>query len=201
LDIINYNQVVRNLTEWTATNQNNTYDQTSISEGIGGYVWAGNSAALSALTTYGPVNVRQRYIQGVSSSGGTAAIVGDFGNVPNKDLDGFTATGTNYSTRRYQVNLALGLLTQDKLLPVKFMASQLAIELTLETAVNCLYTAITSGTHTGTLPTYAVSNVQLIPEILEFDASYGIFIFFFFQLLIFTRCNVFERIAGRWCPY
>lgn len=32
-------------------------------------------------------------------------------------------------TRRYQVQLALGLMTQEKLIPTKYMASQLAIEL------------------------------------------------------------------------
>ena len=37
-DIIDYNCIVRMLTEWTSTNQSNTIDQVSISEGIGGVV-------------------------------------------------------------------------------------------------------------------------------------------------------------------
>jgi len=157
-DIINYNQIVRNLTEWTATNQNNTVDQMSISEGVGGYVFGpvGNNSA------NGAINVRQRYIQGFDATATTG-----FGSVPNNTTASVGTTGT--TTRRYQVNLACGLLTQDKLLPVKFMASQLAIELTLEQAVGCLFARVVG---TGTDPTYSVNNVTLIPEILEFDASY-----------------------------
>lgn len=53
------------------------------------------------------------------------------------------------------------------------MASQLAIELTLEQPAACIiavngYQAGASGA----TPTYSVGNVNLIPEILEFDASY-----------------------------
>ena len=82
-------------------------------------------------------------------------------------------------TRRYQIQLALGLTTQEKLIPTKYMASQLAIELTLETVANCVVaTYLQSGGAPGFGYTpglasqinYAVSNVNLIPEILEFDA-------------------------------
>jgi len=191
-DIINYNQIVRNLTEWTATNQNNTIDQMSIAEGIGGYIYTNNAAAVSGNALGNDLrNVRQKYIQGVDNGG-----TNSFGDVPNTQSNGFTVTGAHYSTRRYQVNLALGLLTQDKLIPVKFMASQLAIEITLEQAISCLFLA-SSTSVSGASPTYAISNVNLIPEILEFDASYGNFIFLF-QVLIF-RCHVFERVAGRRC--
>ena len=92
------------------------------------------------------------------------------GYVPNNSTNGTGTTANLSCSRRYQVNLACGLLTQDKLLPVKFMASQLAIELTLEQAASCIFAI--QGNATGTTPTYAVSNVTLIPEILEFDASY-----------------------------
>jgi hypothetical protein len=51
------------------------------------------------------------------------------------------------------------------------MASQLAIEITLENAAGCLFCV---GTTTN-VPTYSVSNVNLIPEIMEFDSSYGEF--------------------------
>ena len=50
------------------------------------------------------------------------------------------------------------------------MASQLAIEITLETAAGCIIAK--AGGASGTPPTYSVSNVNLIPEILEFDSSY-----------------------------
>lgn len=169
-DIINYNTVVRCLTEWTGTNQNGTMDQCSIAEGIGGYTWGNDNGATSYQ---GNVNVRQKFIQGSCTisplsagniSGGTG-----YGPIPqtSQPPSGSTITGTY---RRYQVSFALGLFTQDKLIPTKFMASQLAIELTLEQAAGCIYVAATN-TVTGQ-PNYQVCNVNLIPEILEFDASY-----------------------------
>ena len=159
-DIINYNTIVRALTEWTATNQVGTMDQTGIAEGIGG-VTVGTDG--SATKNFGLVNVRQAYIQGIDNSGGTGAASG-FGQAGTK-------FGTVYKQRRYQVSFALGLFTQSKLIPTKFMASQLAIELTLESAAGCMISIV--GTSVGTTAaTYSLTNVNLIPEILEFDASY-----------------------------
>jgi hypothetical protein len=79
----------------------------------------------------------------------------------------------------------LGVFQQEKLIPTKFMASQLSIEITLENANACMYyrqsepwTAPQNALETGfgtpptTPPTYLVRNVNLLPEILEFDASY-----------------------------
>ena len=174
-DIINYNMVVRALTEWTSTNQVGTMDQTSISEGIGGVCFGADGSATTA-SVQGLVNVRQAYIQGCDNSTMTTALgltngIGP-GLVPNNIIGtGLTTQGTNRNcTRRYQVNLALGLLTQDKLLPVKFMASQLAIELTLEQPNACIFTQ--PGGASDATPTYGVTNFNMIPEILEFDASY-----------------------------
>jgi len=48
------------------------------------------------------------------------------------------------------------------------MASQLAIEITLENAAACMIAK--AGSATGAPPTYYLTNVNLIPEILEFDA-------------------------------
>ena len=173
-DILNYNVIVRALTEWTATNQTLTMDQTSVCEGIGGSVIG------QALTVTGLLNTRQKYIQGIEHgiapttptniSNANAA-----GIVPNQSSAGFSGVtppaGSKFSSRRYQVNFALGLFTQDKLIPVKFMASQLAIEITLEAPAACMMYKLWSGTVTAP-PTYFVSNVNLIPEILEFDSSY-----------------------------
>lgn len=151
-DIINYNVIVRCLTEWTSTNQTNSMDQTSIAEGIGGTTIGPQGTSGSV----GLINTRQAYIQGIDNS-----------------ANGFLIVPNPSCTRRYQVNLALGLLTQDKLLPVKFMASQLAIELSLAQESDCIM--VRSGTVSPTgpnFPTYSVSNFNMIPEILEFDASY-----------------------------
>jgi hypothetical protein len=53
------------------------------------------------------------------------------------------------------------------------MASQLAIEITLETTAGCIVSFSSGGPGTPVAPgDYSVTNVNLIPEILEFDASY-----------------------------
>lgn len=197
-DIIGYNQIVRSITEWTGASTENTICQTSINEGIGGYVMGrsgsigtDNADVFTAVTRQanipGLVPVRQAYIQGVStgSTANTAASAISptgmgFGVVPNGTTAisvAIPAAPTNNDcitttdpVRRYQVQFALGLFNQPKLIPTKFMASQLAIEITLANPSECIYTGINAAT-TNT-PTYSISNVNLIPEILEFDASY-----------------------------
>ncbi len=169
-DIINYNVITRALTEWTSTNQNGTMDQTSIAEGIGGY-----SFGSTAQGVHGMQNTRQAYIQGIDLSANSvpANFSGGAGSgrVPNgynpQEKTPFT------TTRRYQVTFTLGMFNQDKLIPTKFMASQLAIEITLERPDFCIFTlpgVVTPAS--GTPPTYTVQDVNLIPEILVFDASY-----------------------------
>lgn len=168
--------IVRCLTEWTSGNPHMCMDQSTITEGIGGVTMG--SGVNGAL---GFVNVRQKHIQGsqgafpaapTNFSGGAGA-----GHVPQNATFPATYTppvGSSATTRRYQVNFALGLFTQDKLIPTKFMASQLAIEISLEQAANCIFVPIDSigSTNSAYVPTYLVSEVNLIPEVLEFDASY-----------------------------
>lgn len=224
-DIPYYNVIVRQLTEWTATNQHEHMDQFNISQGIGGttYGVSGQFTSADAVAQNGGArtgvhhNVRQKYIHGIDMMEqltiqpgvGAANTVNLYdtgagsgaGIVPNCDpestspplLTGMGTTrihpnvlGTN-PVRRYQVQLALGIFNQEKLIPTKFMASQLAIEITLENPNACMYyvpsVALTTqpsstpattalGTPAVTPPTYRVTNVNLIPEILEFDASY-----------------------------
>lgn len=171
--------------------------------------------AKSSSTSIGHINVRQGYIQGkdmtatVQQSGTVAQSFGasaGCGIVPNASsaVNGFaanvpiakhpsnthteaihSASTTGNPVRRYQVQLMLGVFQQEKLIPTKFMASQLSIELTLENANACMYyrssTPWTSPAEAVTMelgvpptvpPSYQVRNVNLIPEILEFDASY-----------------------------
>lgn len=223
-DIPYYNVIVRQLTEWTATNQHEHMDQFNIAEGIGGtsYGISGQFASASSsgvgARTGVHQNVRQKYIQGIdmlmetSITAGTSTtntistrdtgLASGSGIVPNNAGSNATQispitgngtgvihqsiTGTN-PVRRYQVQLALGIFNQEKLIPTKFMASQLAIEITLENPAACMYyvpsstlttqpTSVPATTALGTPssipPTYQVTNVNLIPEILEFDASY-----------------------------
>lgn len=119
-DMINYNVIVRGLTEWTGTNQCGTMDQTSINEGIGGYT----QGFAPTSGTPGVVNVRQTYIQGYGAATNTDETkISQFdsaGAVPNLSTAVNSPGSTKYSTRRYQVNFALGLFTQDKLVSFNF---------------------------------------------------------------------------------
>lgn len=174
-DLNNYNVIVRNLTEWTAT-AGNTFDQTSIMEGIAGaYTGYGiNGMGLDPPTTTTVaseiMSMRPASIQGISHRDVTAFPAPydttDYGFVPNKTTP---QSGQAYTVRKYNIQFAFGLFTQGKLLPAKFMASQLAIELTLATEEQCMFA---STADFSVKPTYNVSNINLIPEILEFDPSY-----------------------------
>lgn len=64
---------------------------------------------------------------------------------------------------------ALGMLLQDKLIATKFMASQFAIELTLEQSAACIFASVAGN---GNPPTYVISNVALLPEMLVFDSVF-----------------------------
>lgn len=182
-DIQSYNHVVRSVTQWTTSNSS-VMDQTSIADGIGGYVISGSNMHAAGtdqcpfLETYDPLqpsSVRQEYIQGIY---GTDALTR--GRVPNNTRTISEATRLAQSTRRYSVQLALGFFGQGKLIPAKFMASQLAIEVTLALDSDCIFGIWASDplsprdtpTNSSVEPTYNISNIVLIPEILEFDASY-----------------------------
>lgn len=208
-DMINYNVIVRMLTEWTGTNTVGVIDQTSIREGIGGVILSAEGTNIADSVAYGLVNVRQAFIQGIDTTGfaavtttasvGTVTLNGNQtaqvtggggltvvrGTASFSSSDGFAAVPNIYNapgtplgpnqyccTRRYQINFALGLFTQAKLIPTKFMASQLAIEVTLENAAACIFSYYVSGGTATAQPTYTVTGVNLIPEVLEFDDSY-----------------------------
>lgn len=96
-------------------------DQTSIREGIGGYVVdtdggiAGAAGGALASVKSGFVNVRQKYIQGISADdvAGTANhFTGGNGFGSTGDSKSASDTTDGCATRRYQVNFALGLFTQ-----------------------------------------------------------------------------------------
>lgn len=78
-----------------------------MAEGIGGVipVVTKGQATITALQ-----NTRQTYIQGTDGSAGAGAS----GNVPNQMVASGATNGAQ-TTRRYQVNIASGLFTQDKL--------------------------------------------------------------------------------------
>lgn len=121
----------------------------------------------------------------------------------------FAGIGTGYSTRpvssaaaiaqslympgrkrTFCLNLLSGLLTQKKLIPLKWMASQLVIELTVNNELDALvgsggmpapYTATggPSSSPSGQLAlaapsalTYTISDVNYVAELLEFDSAF-----------------------------
>lgn len=117
-DIINYNQIVRNLTEWVGTNQECAMDQTSIADGIGGTCLGVVRGPGTGAPTSSQIHARQSHIQGIEHIPGTpiqnstAYKEIGAGFVPNYAP---STTGMGVTTRRYQINFALGLFTQDKL--------------------------------------------------------------------------------------
>lgn len=67
--------------------------------------------------------------------------------------------------RTFCLNLLSGLLSCKKLIPLKWMASQLAIEITLAPEAEAML--YTSGS-----PAYTLSNVNFLAELVDFDSSY-----------------------------
>lgn len=147
----------------------------------------GASRVIPIQAASGLLNTRQAQIQGIEDaflSVKTGTLEDSWlevagrgsGAVPNLNVaaalpGGMTAPTTAYTVRRYMVNFALGLFTQDKLIPTKWLASQLAIEITLELSENCIYQPVGFEANTAP-PRYMVGNVALIPEIIEFDDTY-----------------------------
>jgi hypothetical protein len=153
-DIDRANTIVRGLTEWTAT-AGQTFDQTSVAEGIGntssGMLFNASTGVAIADSTTCNQHIRQKYIQGID---GTVVAKGGYGNVN--------------LTRRYCVQPIAGMLQQRKLIPVKYMANQFTLILTLAQPEQCMF-----GMDTYTVPhSYSVSNVNLICETLNFDPTF-----------------------------
>lgn len=78
--------------------------------------------------------------------------------------------------RTFCLNLLSGLLTQKKLIPLKWMASQLVIELTVNNELAALVgTSGTPGGNPAAAPAalkYKLSDVNFIAELLEFDSAF-----------------------------
>lgn len=82
------------------------------------------------------------------------------------DLGQDNVVATQSVTRTFNIQLLSGLLTSKKLLPLKWMASQLAIEITVAPNVESVITNLVNS------PTITLQNMNLVTEILEFDSSY-----------------------------
>lgn len=82
-------------------------------------------------------------------------------------LDGMSTPLSSNGRRTFCLNLLSGLLTCKKLIPLKWMAAQFAIELTLASPAESFV-----GGATTTLSECIVDNVNFIAEMLEFDSTY-----------------------------
>ena len=103
--------------------------------------------------------------------------VGRFGKRLNYHSITYNATQPNLSTvRRYSCQLFTGLFMQRKLIPLKWMSSQLQIELELAPASETIE-LFTANAGTITNPEIRVSQVELLAQILEFDTKFdeGVF--------------------------
>lgn len=77
----------------------------------------------------------------------------------------FENASAPYYAKTFCLNLLSGLMTCKKLIPLKWMAAQLAIEITFANPGEvALY-------DTGT-PSYTVGNVNFVAEMVEFDSTY-----------------------------
>lgn len=160
-DINDADFITRSLTEFTS-GPDNVMDQKSISEGIGGAVQRAPYTENVRRATHS-INVKAGVLSGR----------------PNYYTD---TDGLFVATKRYQIQLPFGMFNQGKLIPTKFMASQFVIEYTLNQPEGCIMmntrtkpeppTAFPASAPPSGTPTFYLQNVNLIPEILEFDASY-----------------------------
>lgn len=173
-DIQNVGFLVRQLTEWTSSNDA-IDDQASVAQGIGGYKDYGIQSEGQFVNTRKYTHSIQKLTTLPATGFGTP-----FTGV-KVFPSGSSTSGTFYATRRYQIQIPFGIFQQGKLLPVKYMASQLAIELTLASNVEAIMVHACTNylpadgqivSNFAGLPRFTVSNVSLMIESFEFDASY-----------------------------
>lgn len=83
------------------------------------------------------------------------------------------------AVRRYAIPINSGLFQQHNLIPLKFMASQLSIELEIADAIDCaiLVLGTGAGASVPTSLTVQVGLPELVSELLEFDSDFDQAIF------------------------
>lgn len=182
-DINEYNTLVRFLTETCGTNLTLFPDQTSILEGKGALsminaVETGVTTTESRYTETCNTRLYQCQIYETGSTGLTTTYPA---KEPASGVVGWDALTLSSGTkgvvngkRRYCVKLALGLLLQGKLIPLKWMASQLSLQLQLAPAKEVLCTScpLLGGEAPSTDVTYELSNVAYYAQLIDFDGAY-----------------------------
>lgn len=182
-DINEYGTLMRFLSETTGTNQDGHSDQTSVCEGKGGITYTWDTTGKNLL----PINSRLFNTQATSMTAGSGVALSttralDVGNVITTATTNPWAPTSNTTTnggvisaksivngkRRYCIQLGFGLFVQNKLLPLKWMASQLSIHLTLAQAIEVIACSAVPSSDLKFTLTDVCFNAQLI----EFDGSY-----------------------------
>jgi|WetSurMetagenome_2_1015567.scaffolds.fasta_scaffold00451_21 hypothetical protein len=162
-DEYSYNVRNRVFTEALGTSTNCYADQSAITDGIGGtrVVYDDNAA----YTTI--VNTRNHGIQSFNPNT-TAVVAATTATVSTSGIKQLAASSLYTGYRRYCVKLTTGLFSQGKLIPLQWLASQLAIELNLAPFESC----VTADTWYDANQYYEIANVNLIATILNFDDRY-----------------------------
>jgi hypothetical protein len=89
-----------------------------------------------------------------------------FYSIDERTIGRLLVNNSNGNPRRFVLNLMSGLLTSKKLIPLKWMASQLTIELTLADELDAMMGS------DSTIPGYQIENVDFVAELIEFDSTY-----------------------------
>ena len=110
--------------------------------------------------------IQQQMIGGVCNALGSSSAAAKTVQATFADIGNDLVAGSSSVTRTFTIQLLSGLLSCKKLLPLKWMASQLAIEITVASVTECVITNMVIP------PTVTLQNMNLVTEILEFDSSY-----------------------------
>lgn len=162
-DIRESHALVRLLTDGGSTGFNTNNDWQGITDGVGGLVTTYNDAGDTLIQC----NARSYAVQVHSPAIGAAGtLVTPAGTVSNATTAG-TLSGPS---RRYTVQLPFGLFLQNKLIPLKFMASSLYFELEMASNSKEFMCAVAWADNANTGVT--LSNMAYSAEILDFDGSY-----------------------------
>ena len=160
-DIQDYNLIQRIFTELVMP-AGSTTSTTLMSQGIGPSQWENNNTTPSnniiAGKGYGRLGItRSNYhTQQPTESGATLP------------------TSVGEVVRRYAVPINTGLFQQKNLIPLKYMASQLQLEIELAEGVDCM-TWVRSGGTSPVIPSTAEVEValpEIVTELLEFDSEF-----------------------------
>lgn len=182
-DIQEYKTLARIFTE-TGTNKNYGSSTSSILNGDAEstmhnvqnpYAVVGTSNGASLTQSSGTFSsnaiadnniIQQQMIGGACNALGTSSATAKTVQATFYDIGSDLVKGSSSVTRTFTIQLLSGLLSCKKLLPLKWMASQIAIEITVASVTECVITNMSVP------PVVTLKNMNLVTEILEFDSSY-----------------------------